>query len=140
MVGRILIFFGYVFFIIIESVHEPPHRIGPMDLHTRVQPIRSTHHRTDLFVLNQMASAGLDVRQIRKVGRIGQARERGALPDVDLFRIGRASRNVSTRQRAGFCPRSSSQKGHDPIRADSYMLPADSCGVAKVCHCSIAGL
>lgn len=66
---------------------ETPNRMRTMDLHTRLESLGSVHHRTDLFGLHE-AAAPVDVSQRGNGGRIGSARARREVPDVDLLRVG----------------------------------------------------
>jgi hypothetical protein len=97
----------------VRTIHKT-HGICAMDLRTGWHPLGSIPHRTPLCGLDHLASAGLDVRQIRTVGSVAHARNRGQVPDVDRLHVGRRSRNVPDRQGADVCPRSSRHRDHRP--------------------------
>ena len=89
-----------------------------MDVHQGLQPVRSIHHRTDLFGLDHLAPACLHFCQIRKVGSIRQAGEIREVSTWTCSGSAELSRNLSDGQRADFCPFSPGQGNHGSIGAD----------------------
>ena len=84
--------------------------------------VRSIHHRTHLFGLDQVAPTGLHLSQIGKVGGIGQAGEIREVLHMDLLTSNSLSRNLPNSQRSDFCPLSSQQWDHCSICADDQAL------------------